>query len=63
MLNRVSAVEEIMVYDLGSWTATYKLVADMNTEYGRCECIEGGAFTDKVRRLDWLARLANLVPA
>jgi hypothetical protein len=62
MLNGGSAIEHIGVDDAG-WTATYKMVADMNLKYGRGEFMEGGVFPDKVSWMDWVIRLANVAPA
>jgi hypothetical protein len=48
--------------DDAGWTATYKMVADMNTKYGRGQFMEGGVFPDKVTWMDWVMRLANVAP-
>jgi hypothetical protein len=62
MLNIISGIKQIRVDDAG-WTATYKMVVDMNTKYGRGEYMEGGVFPDKVAWMDWVIRLANVAPA
>jgi hypothetical protein len=62
MLNRGSDIGQIRVDDAG-WTATFRMVADMNTKYGRGEFMEGGVFPDKVTWMDWVKRLVNATPA
>jgi hypothetical protein len=41
--------------DDASWTATFKFMADMNKKRGD--------FLDKVKWMNWVIRLANIVPA
>jgi hypothetical protein len=62
MLNRDSDIEQIRVDDAG-WTATYKMAVHMNTKHGRGEFMEGGVFPDKVTWMDWVIRLAIVLPA
>jgi hypothetical protein len=61
MLNRGSAIEQIMVDD-ADWTAKYKIVVDMNIKYGRGGFMEGGVFPDRVTWMDWVIRLAKVAP-
>jgi hypothetical protein len=62
MLNRGSVIEKILVDDAG-WTATYKMVVDMNTTYGRDAFMEGGVFPNEVAWVEWVIRLASIAPA
>jgi hypothetical protein len=55
-------IGRIRVDDAG-WTATHKLLADMNTKYSRCDSTDGGVFPSKVTSTDWLIRLTNVAAA
>jgi hypothetical protein len=48
--------------DDADWTATYKIVVEMNMKYGRGEFMESGVFPDRVTWMDWVIRLANVAP-
>jgi hypothetical protein len=59
LLNRNHWIETVLVDD-ASWSDKFRIVADMNTEHGRGEFLQDGAFHSKADWVNWLARLAGL---
>jgi hypothetical protein len=59
LLNREHWIGKVSVDDQ-SWQAKISLVAEMNTEHGRGEFLQDGAFDSKAAWVDWIARLVAL---